>query len=78
LVKRISDALPEAQNLVDKGLMTGTVIQDAKSFAQGLYTIGSNLINSSNPIENTNYKFSDGEIIIPVRFQEYISKANLP
>lgn len=72
------DGLPEAKDLVDKGLMTGTVIQDPRAYAEGLYIIGMNLINNINPIENTNYKFSNGEIIIEAPLLEYTKKTNTP
>lgn len=72
------DALPEAKDLVDKGLMTGTVIQDPRIYAQGLYTIGLNLLNEENPIKDTNYEISEGVIILPIAFEAYTSKANTP
>jgi methyl-galactoside transport system substrate-binding protein len=33
-----------------------------------------NLINNENPLENTNYKIEDGEIIIPRSSDEYVKK----
>lgn len=72
------DGIQEAKDLVDKGFMAGTVIEDTTSFAKDLYTIGLNLINNVSPIENTNYKYSDAEIIIPFSYQEYTGKTNTP
>lgn len=63
---------PEAINLVDKGLMSGTVIVDLKKVAQDLYTIGNNLINNANPTENTNLKSEGGVIIIGTNPRKYI------
>ena len=54
---------PEAINLIDKGLMSGTIIVDIKKVAHDLYAIGNNLINNANPTENTNLK-SEGDVII--------------
>ncbi|OPJ62504.1 galactose ABC transporter substrate-binding protein [Clostridium chromiireducens] len=68
------DGLPEAKDLINKGLMTGTVIQDVNFLANALYTIGMNLINKLSPIENTNFKLLEGEIITPQLYQEYIKK----
>lgn len=68
------DGLPEAKDLIDKGFMTGTVTQDPKAYAQALYTIGINLINNVTPIENTDYKLSNGQIIIPMHYEEYTKK----
>jgi len=70
------DGLPEAIDLIDKGFMTGTVIQDPNILAESLYTIGMNLFNNLNPIENTDYNIVDGEIIIPYPYDVYIGKAN--
>ena len=70
------DGLPEAIDLIDKGFMTGTVIQDPNVLAELLYTIGMNLVNNLNPIENTNYEIVNGEIIIPYPYDVYIGKSN--
>jgi methyl-galactoside transport system substrate-binding protein len=72
------DGLKEAKDLIDKGLMTGTLIQNTKMVAEAFYNIGMNLINNENPIENTTYKLNDGLITIPESYQEYTSKANTP
>lgn len=72
------DALSEARDLVNKGFMTGTVFQDAKPFAEAYYIIGMNLINNLDPIENTNYKYSDGNIIVPIDYKEYTGPPNTP
>lgn len=55
---------PEAKELVDEGIMTGTVIQDTKELVDGIYTIGMNLINNENPLNNTNFKIEGNEIMI--------------
>ena len=72
------DGLPEAKDLIDKGLMTGTVIQDQNVAAEMFYTIGMNLISNLNPTENTNYEIVNGEIIIPYLYDTYTGKANNP
>ena len=68
------DGLPEAKDLIDKGIMTGTVIQDPKIQTEVLYTIGMNLINKLPPTKNTDYKTVDGQIIIPFPYDTYIGK----
>jgi methyl-galactoside transport system substrate-binding protein len=68
------DGLPEAKDLIDKGLMTGTVILPLQSSAEGLYNIAMNLINNLPPTENTNYEVSNGAIILPTSYQEYNKK----
>lgn len=70
------DGLKEAIDLIDQGLMTGTLIQNTKMVADALYNIGMNLINNKNPIEGTNYQFKEGTIIIPESYEPYIGKSN--
>ncbi|MDR3596849.1 galactose ABC transporter substrate-binding protein [Clostridium sp.] len=72
------DALPEAKDLIDKGFMTGTVVQNSKVRAEAEYAIGINLINNLNPIENTDYKIVNGEITIPFSYELYTGKTNIP
>ena len=71
------DGLQEAINLIDKGSMTGTVIQDSNVLAEVLYTVGMNLYNNLNPTENTNYKIENREIIIPYPYDAYTGKIKL-
>lgn len=65
------DALPEAKDLVDKGIMTGTVTQNPASVAEAIYKIGVNLVNNVNPLENTNYKLEDKEFVNIISYEEY-------
>jgi methyl-galactoside transport system substrate-binding protein len=66
--------IPDAKELIDKGLMAGTVIQDTDELVKGIYTIGINLIDNKNPLENTNYKLENNEIMILENPAKYISK----
>jgi methyl-galactoside transport system substrate-binding protein len=68
------DGIPEARDLIKKGFMTGTVIQEPSAMAQALYTIGINLINNVDPLENTNYKFDETGVTIRIPFHEYIQQ----
>ncbi len=72
------DGLPEAKKLVDKGFMTGTVVQDPKVLAEVFYNVGMNLVNNLNPTENTNYKVVNGEIMIPFPYTAYTGKISTP
>ncbi|AOR24037.1 galactose ABC transporter substrate-binding protein [Clostridium taeniosporum] len=65
------DAIPEAQELIKKGFMAGTVFQDAKEEAVVLYNLGMNLISGKNAIENTEYKFDDSGVTIRLPYQPY-------
>lgn len=66
----------EAKELIDKGIMSGTVIEDIKELSEAFYAVGMNLINNVNPIENTNLKFEDGVIISLQNPEKYINKVN--
>lgn len=71
------DGLTEAIELIDKGFMTGTVIQDPKIYAESIYAITMNVINNVDPLENTNLKAIDNTIIIPVTYQVYTGKPSI-
>lgn len=66
------DALPEAQELIKQGLMTGTVIQDPHEHANAIYTIGMNLATGNTPLSDTNYKFDETGITVKLPYYEYI------
>lgn len=66
--------VPEAQELIEKGFMAGTVPQNARDVADAIYSVGMNLVSGKNPLEGTNYKFDTTGAIILIPFQEYISQ----
>ena len=68
------DGLPEAIDLIDKGIMTGTVIQNPNVIAEAIYSIGMNLVKNVNPVENTNYQVNDSEIVITIPNDQYTNK----
>lgn len=68
---------PEAKELIDEGIMYGTVIQDPKDASEALYNIGMNLINNLSPVENTNYKLKNGVVSIELPYNEYVNKSNV-
>lgn len=65
------DAIPEARELIEKGYMTGTVLQDANEMAKALYICGINLVNHKSAIDGTSYKFDDTGVSIRIPYQEY-------
>ncbi|MBW6411197.1 galactose ABC transporter substrate-binding protein [Clostridium weizhouense] len=65
------DGIPEAIELVNKGYMTGTVIQDPRANAEALYKVGMNLAYKKPPLENTDYKFDDTGNVIRLPYKEY-------
>ncbi|PRR81002.1 galactose ABC transporter substrate-binding protein [Clostridium vincentii] len=66
------DAIPSAQELIRKGIMEGSVLQDQKAMAEALYTIGMNLAYGKKPLEGTNYKFDQTGIAVRIPYQEFI------
>ena len=66
------DAIPAAQDLIKKGFMAGTVIQDPSETAEALYTVGMNLVSNKAPLDGTNYKFDDTGVVIKMPYHEYI------
>jgi methyl-galactoside transport system substrate-binding protein len=65
------DGLAAAQDLIKKGLMTGTVFQNPRVGAEAIYKVGMNLISGDNPLEGTNYKFDSTGIVIRLLYQEF-------
>jgi methyl-galactoside transport system substrate-binding protein len=65
------DGIPEAIDLINKGLMAGTVIQKPNETAEALYTVGMNLAHNRPPLENTNYKFDETGVTIQMPYYEY-------
>ncbi len=51
--------LPEVKELINQGVMAGTIIQDPRNYAIAVYTVGMNLVSGTNPLNGTNYKFVD-------------------
>ena len=65
------DAIPQARELIAKGFMNGTVIQDPNDLANALYSIGLNLVYNRDPLEGTNYKLAQ-KGMIETPYYEYI------
>ena len=66
------DALPEAQELIKQGVMTGTVVQDPRALADAIYAIGMNMVSGAYPLSGTNYKFDETGITIKLPYYEYV------
>lgn len=65
------DGIDKAKDLIEKGFMTGTVIQDPYAQAEALYKVSMNLISGKYPLENTDYKFDDTGSVIRLPYKEY-------
>lgn len=67
-------AIPEAQELIKKGFMAGSVLQDTREVADAFYKVGMNLVSGRGPLEGTNYEFDKTGVIILIPFHEYVSQ----
>lgn len=67
------DGIPTAQELIRKGEMAGTVVQDAPAMAEACYLIGMNLVSERPPLEGTLYKFDDTGVSVRIPYKEFIS-----
>ncbi|NFG25420.1 galactose ABC transporter substrate-binding protein [Clostridium botulinum] len=65
------DGIDKAKDLIEKGFMTGTVIQDPRAQAEALYKVSMNLVSGKYPLENTDYKFDDTGSVIRLPYKEY-------
>lgn len=70
------DGIPEALELINKGYMAGTVIQNPSDTAEALYTVAMNLFSGKAPTEGTNYKFDKTSATILLPYQEHMVKSN--
>ena len=66
------DATPEAQELIKKGFMAGSVFQDPSEIAKAIYTIGMNVHEGKEPLSDTPYKFDYTGIAIRLPYREYV------
>ncbi|ADL50986.1 galactose ABC transporter substrate-binding protein [Clostridium cellulovorans] len=68
------DAIPPAQDLIKKGVMLGSVIQDPHVMAETLFKVGMNLVDGRNPTEGTDYKFDETGVKLILPYQEFTKK----
>jgi len=66
------DATPDAQELIKKGFMAGSVFQDTSELAKAIYTIGMNVYEGKEPLSDTPYKFDDTGIAVRLTYREYV------
>lgn len=71
------DGISAAKDLIQKGIMAGTVIQDPDATAEALYNIGLNLVYNKDPLEDTNYKFDETGIVVRLPYSEYTHYKNI-
>lgn len=74
------DALPEVLQLIKKGEIAGTVLNDAEGQAQAIYTIVSNLAEGKDATAGTDYKLDKRYLRVPyvgvdkTNLEQFLSK----
>lgn len=65
------NATVKARELIEKGFMAGTVIQDATAKAEAIYLVAMNMAAKKNPLEGTPYNFDETGVSIRIPYREY-------
>lgn len=65
------DATVPAQDLISKGYMTGSVLQDGPAMAKALYEATLNVGNGKDAVEGTEYQYDDTGIAIRIPYQKF-------
>lgn len=65
------DATDAAKDLIKKGYMTATVLQDGKAMAEAINTVAINVSKGNEFLMNTIYKFDESGKAIRIPYQSY-------
>lgn len=65
------NATAKARELIEKGFMAGTVLQDSEAKARALYEVAMNMASKKYPLEGTSYKFDETGVSIRIPYREY-------
>lgn len=66
------DATSDAQELIKKGYMAGSVIQDPAEMAKVIYTVGLNLHQGNEPLYGTQYKSDETGVALRLPYKQYV------
>jgi methyl-galactoside transport system substrate-binding protein len=66
------DATSEAQELIHKGYMAGSVFQDPYEMAKASYTIGMNIFQGNEPLYGTEYKSDETGVALRLPYTKYV------
>lgn len=67
------DGIPQAQELIKQGIMTGSVLQDAQAMAEVTYKMGMNLVEGRKPLDRIPYEFDSTGVAVRIPYKEIIS-----
>lgn len=65
------DATDAAKELINKGYMTATVLQDGKAMAKAIYTVSLNIANGREALYETEYKFDSDKKAVRIPYKAY-------
>jgi len=65
------DGITEGKELINKGFMAGTVVQDPREKTEVFYSAAQNMVLGIPPLSNTKYKFDETGIVIRLPYYEY-------
>lgn len=65
------DATDAAKDLISKGYMTATVLQDGKAMAEAINTIATNISNGNDFLKDTIYKFDETGKAVRIPYKSY-------
>lgn len=65
------DATDAAKDLINKGYMTATVLQDGSAMAQAIYKISHNVAAGQDYLKNTSYKFDESGKAVRIPYKAY-------
>ena len=65
------DVIPMAKEFIERQYMLGSVYQDARGYAEAMYTCGLNMIEGKSPIEGTQYTLDNTLVSIRLPHKGY-------
>ncbi|WP_040192951.1 galactose ABC transporter substrate-binding protein [Clostridium culturomicium] len=68
------DATEAAQDYINQGYMSGTVLQDAPAMAKALYECATNMASGKDAVDGTSYKYDDTGIAVRIPYAPFIKK----
>ena len=68
------DATDAAKDLIAKGYMTGTVLQDGSAMADAIFSIAMNIASGKDRLEGTDYKYDETNVAVRIPYKAYSGK----
>ena len=65
------DATEEAVDLIARGIMTGTVKQDAEGMAKAVFALSYNAGQGKDFLDGTDYKYDDTQVAVRIPYQAF-------